>query len=243
MRVLCLLLTLLLPGLVCAENSLLPLLNKISLSLHAEQWVTTKSALVSVGINAAVSGQGIEKVQNDVINKLNQLSNKGEWHIISFDRQLDKSGLENIQITAQARLMQNDIVLLRDKAKNLSQPGETFTIDNVQFVPSEDEIKQANLNLRSNIYQQAITELATLKGLYPDQQYYLYQIDFLSPSSPVAPMAETAFYASKTKNEIRAARTPLSIGNKQELQAIVILASIPNQFVQIIQKLPHTPSL
>src|SRR5262245_12903757 len=107
--------------------------NKITLQLQAEQWVTTKTALVNVGVNAAVTDQGIDKVQTDVMQKLNQLSDKGEWHILTFNRQLDSSGLESIQITAQARLPQSELANLRNKAKSISKPGETFTIDNIQF--------------------------------------------------------------------------------------------------------------
>src|SRR5690348_10953477 len=118
---------------VWADISIDPLLNKISLQLQTEQWVTTKTALVNVGVNAAVSDQGIVNVQNDVMQKLNQLSNKGEWHVVSFNRQQDASGLESIQIVAQARLPQTELGNLRDKAKAISKPGETFTIDNVQF--------------------------------------------------------------------------------------------------------------
>lgn len=122
---------------VCADVNLEPLLNKVTLQLRAEQWVTTKTALVNVGVNAAVTDQGIEKIQNDVMQKLNKLSDKGEWHIVSYNRQLDRSGLESIQMTAQARLPQSELANLRDKAKSLSKPGETFTIDAVQFTPSD----------------------------------------------------------------------------------------------------------
>ena len=71
-------------------DSFEPLLNKVTLQLHAEQWVTTQTALVSVGINASVTDQGIEKVQGEVMKKLNQLANSNTWHIVSFSRQQDK---------------------------------------------------------------------------------------------------------------------------------------------------------
>lgn len=213
---------------VFADYSIEPLMNQITLTLHTQQWVTTKTALVSVGVNAAVSGSGLDKVQAEVMQKLNQLADKTEWHIVSFDRQQDKSGLESVQITAQARLAQTDLGGLRDKAKTLSKPGETFTIDNVQFTPSDDELQQANNLMRANIYQQAKAEIDALNKVYPDQKYYLHQINFvLTP--PVMPMMNAMAMA-------RVAPAPgqpaLAVGNKQEMQATVVLASIPETVIQ-----------
>lgn len=212
------------------DTSLEPLLNKITLQLHAEQWLTTKTALVDVGINAAVSDQGIEKIQNEVMQKLKQFSSAAEWHIISFDRQLDKSGLETIQITAQARLQQSELGNLRDKAKSISKPGETYTIDNVQFTPSEEEIRQANNSIRANIYQQAKAEIDAINKVYPDQKYYLHQIDFTSPS-PIVPTAARPVYM-KVAGAANVPSVPLSVGNKAETTAFVVIAAIPDQVVQ-----------
>ncbi len=214
-----------------ADVQLDALLNKITLQMQAEQWVTTKTALVNVGINAAVTDQGIEKIQADVMQKLNQLSNQGEWHVVTFNRQLDSSGLESIQIVAQARLPQSELINLRTKAKSISKPGETFTIDNIQFSPSDDELRQANITLRNNLYQQAKSEVDALNKIYPDQKYYLHQIDF-SYSPPVEPMA----MAQNTALMARAAARPLSVGNKVQLQAMVVIASLPDA---IVQKLAH----
>lgn len=221
-----------------ADVSLEPLLNKVSLQLSAEQWVTTKTALTSIVVNAAVSGQGIERIQNDVVQKLNQIA-KADWHLISFDRQLDRSGLESIQITAQARLPQNELAGLRDKTKSISKPGETFTLDSVQFTPSDDEIRAANISLRSNIYSQAKAEIDALNKVYPDQKYYLHQIDLLVPP-PVMPVARNMMVRFSAQNmptaDISAAAPNLSVGNKVQMQATVVLAAMPDV---VSQKLAH----
>lgn len=201
-----------------------PLLNKVTLQLQAEQWVTTKTALVDVGINAAVTDQGIEKIQANVLQKLNQLSDKGEWHILSFNRQLDKTGLESVQITAQARLPQAELGNLRGKAKSISKPGEAYNIDNVQFTPSEDELREANVALRNTIYQQAKAEIDTLNKVYTDQKYYLHQINF-AVQSPIVPMPMMNAMAME-KMAVRSV-APLVIGNKAQLFATIELASTP----------------
>lgn len=210
-----------------AGDSLAPLLDTVRLQLHSEQWVTTKSALVNVAVNAAVADKGIEGLQSALMQKLNLLSKEGEWHVLSFDRSQDKSGLESIQIMAQARLPQSALGNLRQKAKDMSKAGETYTIDSVQFTPSDDEIKQANADLRASIYQQAKTEIDMLNKQYTDQKYYLHQLDFVSfMRAEAMPMVQTMMF--KTSGAVASnAGQPLNVGNKITLQATVVLASMP----------------
>lgn len=214
-----------------AKVDLEPLLNKVTLQLQTEQWVTTKSALVDVSVNAAVTDQGIEKIQANVLQKLNQLSNKGEWHVLSFNRQLDKTGLESVQIMAQARLPQDDLGNLRSQAKSISKPGETYTVDNVQFTPSEEEVRQANIAMRNALYMQAKAEIDTLNKIYTDQKYYLHDINFVS-QSPIMPMPMPMNAMAMEKGMTRAAASPLAIGNKAQLYAMVVVASTPANLPQ-----------
>lgn len=195
------------------------LLNKVTLQLKSEQWLVTKTAQVTVVVNAALSDQDINKIQDAISQKLSQIA-KADWHIVSFNRQQDKAELESVTIRAQARVAQSDLAALRGSAKSLSKPGEAFTIDNVEFTPTEEENRSANAALRNDIYQQAKHEIEILNSTYPAQKYYLHQIDFLQ-TPIVMPMA--ANYATKA-----AATAPLSVGNKTELLATVILASTPD---------------
>ncbi len=199
------------------------LLNTVTLRLNAEQWVTTKTALVTIGINVSVSDNDLGKAQSRIMDKLNQL-NKTDWHILTFDRSQDQSGLEKVQASAQARLPDNALAGLRDKAKEISKPGETFTLDNVQFVPTEEEVRSANAVLRNTIYQQAKTELDQLNKLYPDQKYYIHQINFISDVTP-APMQARMNAMSTAAMGSNAA---LDVGDKLRISAIVTLSAAPN---------------
>lgn len=213
------------PCIAEAQLALDPFMNKITLRLSSEQWVTTTSALVNVSVNAALTNQGLEKIQADVLQKLTQLSNKSQWHILSFDRQQDKTGLESVQIMAQARLPESDLASLRDKAKSLSAPGQAFSIDSIQFIPSAIEFQQTNEILRSNIYQQAKNELATLNKFYPEQKYYLHDINFLSMMAQ--PMAQNMMFMQNKAVAGTVQSPTMPVGNKLELQATVEFAAIP----------------
>lgn len=208
-----------------ADVSLDPLFNKVTMQLTAEQWVTTKTALVNVSVNAAVSDTTLEKIHSQVLDKLNKLSNKGEWHLVSYDRSQDKSGLESVKIIAQARLPEAELAGLRDRAKGISKPGETYAIDSIQFTPSDEEIREANNNLRANIYDQIKAELARLSKAYPDQKYVLHDVNFMSDMSPMPMMATGMMYKA---NDNGAARAPLTVGDKLRLMATVVLSANPD---------------
>lgn len=208
-------------------------MNKVSMRFTAEQYVATKTALVTIAINAGVNDTGLEKIQDNILKNLNKLI-AGDWHITSFNRSQDQSGLEKVMITAQARLAAADITNLRQRAKSISKPGETYSVENVEFTPSEDELRAANIILRSNIYQQAKEEVDRLNKMYPDQKFYIHNIDFLGMITPM-PMAVGAQYmqanAMRVADHGEAAASSdnnLSVGNKVTLSAIVVLAAMPD---------------
>jgi hypothetical protein len=209
-----------------ADTSFEPLLNTVTMQFKAEQWVATKTALVTVGVNASVTGSGLGKIQNDVLNKLNKLSSKGEWHIVSFNRSLDQSGLERVQMSAQSRLPSDELSGLRDRAKSMSVPGETYTLDNVEFVPSAEELRDANTALRNDIYNQAKTELDNLNKLYPDQKFYLHNANFYSDMN-----AQPKAMLMAVSGAAESANRPLAVGDKLKISATFIFASAPNSDV------------
>ena len=208
-----------------ADNDLSALLNKVSFPLRAEKWVTTTTAAVYVGVNASVSDAGIEKIQSQTLGQLQRLSNQGEWHIISYNRQEDKSGLESIQIRAEARLPQTELTNLRSRAKSISKPGNTFTIDDVQFSPSNTEITAANVLLRGLIYLQAKAEVDALNKLYPEQKYYLHRVEFVS-TSIVMPMMAMSMKRNQGADTVNS--DLLNVGNKMEMMANITVASMPD---------------
>ncbi len=213
---------------VFADGDLANLLNKVNLQLSANKWVTSQTVKVLVGVDAGLTDAGIEGLQGQVLNKLSQIA-AGEWHITSFSRSQDRSGLESVHINAEARLAQSALPNLRGKAKSISKPGETYTITDVQFTPSDEEITQANSALRGMIYQQAKAEIDALNKVYPEQKYYLYQIDF--NMMPVMPMAKT-MYMETAGAAATPSAMPLNVGNRQVMTANVILASVPEMLAK-----------
>lgn len=225
MRYFILILFLLCAAPIYAENSYEPLLNTVTMQFNAEQWVATKTAVVTIGVNASVSGNALGKTQNDILTKLSKISNKDEWHIVSFNRSLDQSGLERVQVQAEARLPSDELSGIRDRAKAISIPGETYTLDNVEYRPSAIELRDANTTLRNDVYNQVRNELDALNKLYPDQKFYVHNINFYGDmiTQPQQPRAMLMAVSGAEANN-----RPLTVGDKLKISAVVIFASAPN---------------
>jgi hypothetical protein len=151
----------------------------VTMMVQAEAWATSNTAKVTTRINAVVGKTGLEQVYNNVNQKLAKLSNKGNWHITSFNRSQDKSGLELVEIIAEARLPITELAAIRDHAKSVSRPGETYTIDDIDFHPSAEDMEAARSKLRTRIYELAKVELANLNKAYPDHHFVVHVINFL----------------------------------------------------------------
>ncbi len=175
-----------LPPLVFADV-IEPLLNKISLQLSAEKWATTATARVVVNLDAALDKFALANINDEMLKKLQAFASN-EWHITSITRNADKSGLEQVHIEAEARIPANSLGALRDKAKALSKPGETYTIANIDFTPTLAEMELATADARNQIYNNAKQEVAKLNELYPEQHFFLYSIDFSPVPTPIVPL-------------------------------------------------------
>jgi hypothetical protein len=210
------------------------ILNKVTARFTAEQYVATKTALVTIGINAGVNDAGLQSLQDEVLKKLNDLSNKGEWHIISFERSQDQSGLEKVQMQGQARLPTSALANLRDKAKAMTKPGETYTLDNVEFTPSAQELKDANITLRGEIYQQAKDEIDRLNKVYPDQKFYVHEVNFMNNILPGPMMPMQAMAMARMGNNGEGNGGNLAVGDKLVLNATVVMAAIPDAAAKFV---------
>lgn len=70
--------------------------------LATKKWVTTNSAEVRISVNATTKEKEKEfnVIQDQVLKKLEELSNGKMWHIDSFNMAQDQSGLEELSMEA-----------------------------------------------------------------------------------------------------------------------------------------------
>lgn len=172
-----------------------PWMNRITYQLSVDKWATTSNAKVTVNMDAIADKIDLSNINAHVLSNLAAIADSKNWHIVRYVRNQDKSGLEMIHVEAEAWLPNNTLGGIRDKAKKISRPGETYTIADIDFSPSPADIENTHAEARATIYNMAKAEIARLQQIYPDQHYFLYSIDFQQPTvfgSATGKMAMTA---------------------------------------------------
>lgn len=184
-------------------------LNKISYQSTVEKWATTNTARVTINMDAMLDKVGLSNINNYVVANLNKIAADAGWHVTQFNRSQDKSGLETLHVEAEARLPQTALAGLRDKAKGISKSGETYTVGDIDFAPDLQEVEKTHAAARADIYAQVKEEIARLNALYPDQHYFLHQLDFIP--QPVAMMNKMQMMAVGSNMAQPEASPPMSI--------------------------------
>ncbi len=201
-----------------------PVLNQVSFQVSAEQWVTTKAPKVIIAVNAALSEEKLASAYGSISQKLQKIASVTPWQITTFERNQDKSGLEQLSVTAEARLMEGGLANLRSRLKEMSKPGETYSLSSIDYTPTLLESEAARTALRADIYRQIKNELAGLNAIYVNQKYVVHNIYFNEDLgiSPIRPMAFAANASSKQLNT----NVPLTVTNRLQLNARVELAAV-----------------
>ncbi|KTD14982.1 hypothetical protein [Legionella israelensis] len=198
-------------------------LDKIIFQISAKQWVTTQTALLSVDINATLSSADLVKARADIMSSLNKIA-QGDWQLTRFDRSQDSSGLEKLTVNAQARVPQEALTDVYNNAKSVSKPGANYSIANVEFKPSLEEIQNVRGKIREQLYQQINNELKRINKNYPGQNYSLSQLIFMEGDQPIQPKA----FQAREMNAMVMAATPapqVSVSNELIMTAMVVVAS------------------
>lgn len=210
----------------CGDKQPLP---QIALTLNADQWLTSSTANVTVVGHALLTQEQLANAQKNILQALQKISADGTWHIVQMQRSQSQANLEQLEVTAEARLLNSAITDLRSKAKAVSKQGETYEIGDIDYSPTDAEINTAQADLRAQIYQAAKAELQRISQLYPEQQYYLFSVNFNGSASPPV-MYQKAGFAEMSATAVAPGPTPATGANVSQhlrLAAQVVLSANP----------------
>jgi hypothetical protein len=98
----------------------------------------------------------------------------------------------------------------------------------VQFTPSDDELRDANAQLRTNIYLQSKEELDRINKAYPDQKYFVHDVNFINTLTPM-PMPPQANMMAMRVASAGVEGGNLAVGDKLVVSATIVVASMPDQ--------------
>ena len=201
-------------------------INTVTYQLHVEQWATTQTAKVIIQFDGALTAKGSADIEKTIDTKLQSLSSVGKWYITNVVQTKDSSDLQRITLQAEARLPTSEVSGLQDKVKSLSKPGATFTVANIDFSPSAEDIQAVKAALRSELYQMASTELQKLNQLYSTEHFSLHSIEVVDATPPFSMQAGSANNMVLMKMDGAApAPMPMIVNRKIQLDAKIEFAS------------------
>lgn len=155
--------------------------DQVVMSLTAEGWVTTDSAVVHVNAEAVQQNETADQLKRMITASLAKLSKDGAWRFTHFSQSRDKTGLTRWRANAQARLPETALPGLRDRAKDASRPGFKLSISHTDFSPSLEEFEQARSRLRQRLYGRIRAELDLLNTAFAARGYRLKEAYFDQP--------------------------------------------------------------
>jgi len=205
----------------------------VTFDLTNEDWVTTKTAHVTLDVEASVSATNAGTMRSDMIKAVNDTA-KGDWRLVAFNRNQDQTGMERWSVNFDARLPENALGGLADTAKKASKPGMQISVGAIDFSPTLEETEASRAALRTHILKEASDQLAALNSTLPGRSYRIAQITFdtdggVTPPMPVPMMHRRMLMAtSAMPNEPPTpAEPPLEQSQKITLTAHVTYAALP----------------
>jgi hypothetical protein len=207
-------------------DTIKPVLNQVMYQTSSEAWVSTQTAEVVISVNATLDENQLAQAHSNILEKLNNIA-KADWHITQFNRSPNDSGLEQLQILAQSRLPETALSDLREIAKKVSKPGETFKVDSITFDPTLAETESVRKQLRDEIYQKVQAEITELNKFYPNQHYQVHTINFMENVQAFAAAPRPRAMMMMAENIPNASSAPaVTVANKMTVTASVVLASV-----------------
>jgi hypothetical protein len=165
-------------------------------------------------------------MREDMMKAVSDLA-KTDWRLVSFNRNLDQTGLERWSAVFEARLPENELSGLAERAKKAGKAGLQLSVAGVDFSPTLDEMEAARAALRAKIYKQANDQLTALNTSLPGRGYRIALIDFSGEEGVPPPMPMVARGMMKSNVMMGAAApAPMAEQPAERSERITIAAEV-----------------
>ena len=216
-------------------------MDNISLSFTVEDWINSNTAEVTMTVSASTEGRDGLDLRTEIKEALETLVDT-EWRFTDIDRSTGRSGLEEWNVTAQARVEEKDLNNLPSRAKDLGRKGLQYRVGNVDFTPTKIQFEGLYRDLRSKINRLIEAEIKTLQTELPGRKWRVSAITYDFGQGPLMGaaagrhlmMAMTANTVPDMDLEDAGAATGdfggFEVSQKVELSATVTVASVVDGF-------------
>lgn len=201
--------------------------DRIVLTVTEEAWVETDTARVVAEIKTLITDETAGEAAANPTAILDQVG-LGHWHITGSHRQQTDTGFEELLIVAEARLAQDMLAGIYERAESASEKGRTVRILAVDFSPSLAEREATAAQLRKAIYARAASEAKAIAEQFPDQGFRVHQVHFQDGSEVVRPMvaAKSRMLSADAATEGGASPQPgQQVSERMTLSASVVIAA------------------
>ncbi|GLQ05279.1 SIMPL domain-containing protein [Sneathiella chinensis] len=208
--------------------------DRVVLNLKTQGWVTTETARVHVNFDITQQKETAAELKQQIMAALDGLAGKAQWYITSSNENKDRTGLTRWMVSAEARVGEEHVSGLADRAEKASRPGFKVNVGYVDFSPSQAEFEALRGELRETIYTNAVMEAERLNRVFKDRTYKVSMVDFLERQAmPGAPaprvmhsmkMAESDAVMSSGGSASNGA-TELAVSRRVNMSATVILTA------------------
>jgi len=168
---------------VASADSLPNPQDRVVLSLQHEGWVTTSSANVDAFFNITQQRETASELKIQILASLEKLAPKANWYITATRVNKDNTGLNRWYVSATARVAEEAVSALNDRAEDASRGGFKVSIGHVDFSPTLKETNALKADLRSKIYAEAAQEAERLSKAISGAKYHVQTVDFLRTST------------------------------------------------------------
>lgn len=159
-----------------------PCQNKITLQLQEEGWVTSKTALVAVGIQAATNKNNSSALIQQITDKLKSaMLDASTWRLVALSTKKNSAGLIEVAALMSARLNNDQLTQLQGAIDKLNKAGEQFTIQSISYEPQLIEISAEKTRLRRLIYQEVLEQQKVINTAFAGAAYQLQTLSFDEP--------------------------------------------------------------
>lgn len=156
--------------------------DQITLQLQEEGWVTSKTALVTVGIQAATAKKDSSQLIQQITEKLKHvISDTSAWKIVALSTEKNSAGLISVAATMSARLTHDQLTQLQGAIDQLNTAGEQFTVQNIDYQPQAAEIAEEKTHLRQSIYRDALEQQTVMNNIFSGATYRVQTLSFNEP--------------------------------------------------------------
>ena len=167
----------------------------LNISFVVEDWLDSDTAEVTIDINASVDNDDSTDLRSEIKESLKKLVD-AEWRLVKISRHSDKVGREAWNLTAKARVKEEDTNKLSARTKKLGRVGLQYRVLSVDFTPTMTQVEELNRTMRSKINGLIANELERLNEELPGRDWRVSSVSYGNDGNMFFPQSAKNYRAA-----------------------------------------------